>query len=78
MSGIDVVEMSAPPSEIVCSLTSQVFVCPVIASDGHTYERSAITHHVTRGLQSPFDGSMLEDRFFPQRHDQPESVAVYC
>ena len=65
MSGIDVVEMSAPPSEIVCPLTSQVFVDPVIASDGHTYERSAITHHVTRGLQSPFDGSMLEDRFFP-------------
>ncbi len=65
MSAIDVVQMSAPPSEIVCPLISQVFVDPVIASDGHTYERSAITHHVTRGLHSPFDGSMLEDRFFP-------------
>jgi uncharacterized protein YegL len=65
MLAIDAVEMSAPPSEIVCPLTSQVFVDPVIASDGHTYERSAITQHVTRGLQSPFDGSMLEDRFFP-------------
>jgi hypothetical protein len=62
---IDAVDMSAPPSEIVCPLTSQVFVDPVIASDGHTYECSAITHHVTRGLKSPFDGSVLEGRFFP-------------
>ena len=57
--------MSAPPSEIVCPLTNQVFVDPVIASDGHTYERAAITNHVTRGQQSPVDGSMLEERFFP-------------
>jgi Mg-chelatase subunit ChlD len=57
--------MSAPPSDLICPLTSQVFVDPVIASDGHTYERTAITNHVSLGQQSPFDGSMLEDRFFP-------------
>jgi Mg-chelatase subunit ChlD len=57
--------MSAPPSEIVCPLTNQVFVDPVIASDGHTYERAAIASHVSRGLLSPFDSSALEDRFFP-------------
>jgi hypothetical protein len=56
--------MSAPPSDIVCSLTKQVFVDPVIASDGHTYERAAITSLCARGQQSPFDGSVLEDRFF--------------
>ena len=57
--------MSATPSEIVCPLTNQVFVDPVIASDGHTYERAAIANHVSRGQLSPFDGSALEDRFFP-------------
>ena len=57
--------MSAPPSEIVCPLSNQVFVDPVIASDGHTYERAAILNHVMRGQKSPFDNSVLEDRFFP-------------
>ncbi len=38
---------------------------PVIASDGHTYERTAILNHISRGQLSPFDGSVLEDRFFP-------------
>jgi hypothetical protein len=57
--------MSVPPSEIVCPLTNQVFVDPVIASDGHTYERAAITNLVARGQQSPVDGSVLEKRFFP-------------
>ena len=57
--------MSAPPSELLCPLTKQVFVDPVIASDGHTYERAAITNLVARGQQSPVDGSVLEERFFP-------------
>jgi Mg-chelatase subunit ChlD len=57
--------MSAPPSELVCPLTGQVFVDPVSASDGHTYERAAIMNHVSQGRQSLFDGSTLEDRFFP-------------
>ena len=57
--------MSAPPSDIVCPLTKQVFVDPVIVSDGHTYERAAITNLVARDQLSPLDGSVLEERFYP-------------
>jgi len=31
-----------PPSQIVCPLTKQIMVDPVVTADGHTYERSAI------------------------------------
>jgi hypothetical protein len=55
----------AAAKEIVCPLTNQVFVDPVIASDGYTYERAAIANHVSREQLSPFDGSALEDRFYP-------------
>jgi hypothetical protein len=54
-----------PPSDIICPLTRQVFVDPVVASDGGTYERAAILNHVSRGQRSPLDNSVLENRFFP-------------
>jgi hypothetical protein len=54
-----------PPSDIICPLTRQVFVDPVVASDGGTYERAAILNHVSLGQRSPLDNSVLENRFFP-------------
>jgi hypothetical protein len=36
------VEQWAEPEELLCPITLELFVEPVVASDGHTYERSAL------------------------------------
>jgi len=38
---------------LVCPITFSLFVDPVIAEDGHTYERSAITDWIQRNSTSP-------------------------
>ena len=39
----------ATPNEFLCPITQDVMIDPVVASDGHSYERSAIQAHVERG-----------------------------
>jgi hypothetical protein len=41
------------PNEYLCSLTLEVMVDPVIAADGHTYERAAITRWFRQSKRSP-------------------------
>ena len=56
----------APPPYIVCRLTGQVFVDPVFASDGHTYERAAMEAHLAQAAAagvaaiSPATGEALQ------------------
>lgn len=51
----------APPDYIVCSLSFEVFVDPVIAADGQTYERALILEYWERfGLRSPMSNAPLE------------------
>ena len=40
--------------ELTCPITFQLFYDPVRASDGHTYERSAITQWIEHNGTSPF------------------------
>ena len=46
-------EDEAPCDDWVCPLTHDVFTDPVTASDGHTYERSAITEWYRKKESSP-------------------------
>ena len=41
------------PSSLHCPITHEVFQDPVIAADGHTYERQAITQWLEGQPQSP-------------------------
>lgn len=59
-------ELSTRPTEHFCSITLQVMADPVIAIDGHTYERGAIeawfsgSGATPRGFKSPKTGALLE------------------
>ena len=48
-----------PPDEFVCPITHEVMEDPVVAADGHTYERAAIERWVAKKLMSPKTGGAL-------------------
>eukprot|EP00629_Pelagomonadales_sp_RCC1024_P007111 CAMPEP_0119277216 /NCGR_PEP_ID=MMETSP1329-20130426/16755_1 /TAXON_ID=114041 /ORGANISM="Genus nov. species nov., Strain RCC1024" /LENGTH=249 /DNA_ID=CAMNT_0007277679 /DNA_START=109 /DNA_END=855 /DNA_ORIENTATION=+ len=45
--------MGALVASVTCSITSSLCVCPVVAEDGHTYERAAIERWFEKKLTSP-------------------------
>ena len=49
-----------PPDEYLCPITQELMLDPVIASDGHTYERDAIERWFSKKMISPKTGSDLE------------------
>ena len=42
-----------PPNELVCPITQEIMFDPVVASDGHTYERNAIQTWLSTKKTSP-------------------------
>ena len=56
----DVDEEVAIPDECFCPITQEIMEDPVVAQDGHTYERSAIAHWLKLGKRiSPKTGARL-------------------
>lgn len=43
----------APPSEYVCPITQELMHNPVLAEDGHLYEKKAISEWLSHHLSSP-------------------------
>ena len=58
----------APPEEFICPITLEPMADPVVASDGHSYERSAIAD-VLKGpnKKSPLTREVLSDALVPNR-----------
>eukprot|EP00760_Papus_ankaliazontas_P031685 PhM_4_TR5403/c0_g1_i1/m.69563 len=50
----------AVPKEFVCPVTEELFVDPVITSDGQTYERTAILQWFKRSQTSPVTNLVIE------------------
>ncbi|EOD25208.1 hypothetical protein EMIHUDRAFT_206382, partial [Emiliania huxleyi CCMP1516] len=60
------VEEEEPPDDFICPITTEVMVDPVMAADGHSYERSAIERWLATKSTSPLTGEELEfTRLFP-------------
>ena len=49
-----------PPDEYVCPISQELMEDPVLASDGHAYERRAIECWFKKRLTSPKTGEPLE------------------
>ena len=47
------------PEEIVCPITQEIMIDPVVAADGHTYERNAIASWLEKNNTSPLNGDEL-------------------
>ena len=57
-----------PPAEFMCPLTFDVMVDPVVASDGHSYERAAIGEVLSSASKlSPLTREPLTDALVPNR-----------
>src|SRR5665213_2957402 len=53
------------PVEYLCPITLEMMENPVVAADGHSYERTAFVRWVTMGKKtSPFTGKRLEHTNF--------------
>lgn len=48
-------------SRMTCPITCQIFKCPVVASDGHTYERAAIREWLLKSNTSPVAGTIINN-----------------
>ena len=57
----------APP-EFLCPITTEVMRFPVMAADGHTYERDAITDWLTSNNTSPMTLDVLENKKLIPNH----------
>jgi hypothetical protein len=54
-----VVDDYPPPDNLLCPITACLFEDPVMATDGHTYERQAITQCIRGNGKSPFTRQRL-------------------
>ena len=59
-------EEEPPPADFICPITTEVMSDPVMAADGHAYERTAIERWLATKSTSPMTGEELElTRLFP-------------
>ena len=57
-----------PPDDFVCPITTEVMSDPVMAADGHAYERSAIERWLATKSTSPMTGGALEHSILVPNH----------
>ena len=53
------VEEEEPPADFICPITTEVMSDPVMAADGHAYERTAIERGLATKPTSPMTGDEL-------------------
>ena len=51
-----------PYKDWVCPISHQLMVDPVVAQDGHSYERTEITEWLSRSSESPMDRSIIDNK----------------
>lgn len=56
------------PDSFICSITCCVMEEPVTLSDGHTYEKAAITRWLSNHDTSPLTGAVLGNKMFVPNH----------
>jgi hypothetical protein len=60
---------SAPiPQAFLCPITFSVMRSPVVADDGHTYEKTAITQWLAHNNSSPITREKISNRFVPNHN----------
>jgi len=68
-SSMKATNRSALLANFLCPLTMRVMMDPVVAADGHTYERVEIQKHIDLEMSSPLTGDRL-----PYKHLFPNTV----
>ena len=61
-------EEEEPPADFICPITTELMSDPVMAADGHSYERSAIERWLATKSTSPMTGEALVHSFLAPNH----------
>ena len=67
-SGSAAKEEEEPPADFICPITTELMSDPVMAADGHSYERSAIERWLATKSTSPMTGEALVQSFLAPNH----------
>ena len=59
---------AVPPPDFICPITTEVMSDPVMAADGHAYERTAIERWLATKSTSPMTGGELEHMGLSPHH----------
>jgi len=73
----DISDAGGLPAAFVCCITSELFLNPVVASDGHSYERAAIEKWFERHDTSPRTGERLVSKDIIPNHNLRSQVLEY-
>ena len=65
------------PDNYKCCLSLQIMVDPVMAADGHTYEREEIEKHLKNSDKSPKTNLKLDDKKLVQNHDKRGDIIEF-
>lgn len=65
------------PNELMCPITFELMEEPVVAADGHTYERKAIEQWLMRHRTSPKTNAPLDSRTLVPNHSIRSLCQVY-
>lgn len=69
------------PNEFLCPITLEIMQDPVIASDGHTYERSAILQHISMHAEyprSPLTRDVLQSNILISNNNLVKMIEDFC
>jgi len=58
-----------PPADFICPITTELMSDPVMAADGHSYERTAIERWLATKSTSPLTGAELEHGILIPNHN---------
>ncbi len=65
------------PAKYLCSITGQIMIDPVIAADGHTYEREAIEQWLQAHNTSPKTNTKLRHKELTDNHDKRSDILEF-
>lgn len=69
--------LAGPSPTLLCPITHDVFEDPVLAQDGHTYERGAITEHFRTCRRSPMTNQHIQGTALMPNYALKAAVADY-
>jgi len=70
-------DMATPAESLLCPITHELFRDPVLAQDGHTYEREAIENWVRKNGTSPTTGQQLSLEHLYPNHIVKQLVGAF-
>jgi uncharacterized protein len=80
MRAIEQLRLHTPevPEDYICPLTLEIYNDPVVAADGHTYEREEIQKWIDSGKRlSPISGTRMNSKKLTPNHKMRSQISTW-